>query len=135
MAKILVVEDNDDVREMMAITLQLEGYKVTTAVNGHEALEKLRSGLKPGLILLDLMMPGMDGWEFRRALQREPSMRDISVVVISAATGDLLSRAVADAYLPKPIDMDQLLDVVSELCDGGEAAAVSGTPVSSYPLR
>ena len=118
MAKILLVEDNDDVREMMAVTLQLEGHQVATAVNGRDALEKLHSGERPCLILLDLMMPVMNGWEFRDELEHDPRLRDVPVVVISAATGDLVSNTSAAAFIPKPVDMDRLLDVVCDFCDG-----------------
>lgn len=127
MANILVVEDNDDVREMMAVTLELEGHEVATAINGRDALNKLHSGEKPCLILLDLMMPVMNGWEFRRALDRDPDLRDVPVVVVSAATGEMIKRTEAVAYLPKPLDMDQLLDVVCDFCDGSHGnAAGSG---------
>ena len=118
MANILVVEDNDDVREMMAVSLELEGHEVETAVNGRDALDKLHEGRRPCVILLDLMMPVMNGWEFRNALQRDPELRDVPVVVVSAATGDLVRKTPADAFIPKPIDMDRLLDVVCEFCDG-----------------
>ena len=124
MAKILVVEDNDDVREMMAVTLQLEGHKVVTAVNGRDALEKLRTGEKPCLILLDLMMPVMNGWELRSALQQDPALRSVPVVVVSAATGEIVKRTPADAFLSKPVDMDRLLDVVCDLCERGDAGRV-----------
>jgi len=117
MANILVVEDNDDVREMMAVTLELEGHEVATAINGRDALEKLHSGERPCLILLDLMMPVMNGWEFRRALERDPEFHDVPVVVVSAATGEMIQRAEAVVYLPKPLDMDELLDVVCDFCD------------------
>jgi CheY-like chemotaxis protein len=119
MANILVVEDNDDVREMMAVTLELEGHRVRTAVNGRDALEKLRNGDKPCVILLDLMMPVMNGWEFRRAIEDDPELADVPVVVISAATGEIVRNTRADAFISKPIDMDELLDVVCDLCDGG----------------
>ena len=117
MAKILVVEDNEDVREMMAVTLELEGHRVRTAVNGRDALEKLRTEEKPSLILLDLMMPVMDGWQFRSVIAEDPQLKDVPVVVVSAATGELATKAPADAYVPKPIDMDELLTVVCEFCD------------------
>ena len=117
MANILVVEDNDDVREMMAVTLELEGHEVATAVNGRDALNKLHSGEKPCLILLDLMMPVMNGWEFQHELEHDPDLRDVPVVVVSAATHDMIRRTEAAAYLPKPIDLDQLLDVVVDFCD------------------
>ena len=126
MAKILVVEDNDDVREMMAVTLELEGHKVDTAVNGRDALEKLRTGEKPALILLDLMMPVMNGWELRRALQEDPVLRMVPVVVVSAATGEIVRKTPADAFLTKPVDMDRLLDVVGDLVTAGANAPEEG---------
>lgn len=123
MAYILVVEDNDDVREMMALTLELAGHKVSTAVNGQDALEKLQSGTRPALILLDLMMPVMNGWEFRLALENDPSLKQVPIIIVSAATAELAHRAAAAAYLPKPIDMDELLTVVGGFC--GRGASVS----------
>ena len=126
MANILVVEDNDDVREMMAVTLELEGHEVATAINGRDALEKLHSGERPCLILLDLMMPIMNGWEFRRALERDPEFHDVPVVVVSAATGEMIQRAEAVVYLPKPLDMDELLDVVCDFCDRSPRAQGGG---------
>lgn len=119
MANILVVEDNDDVREMMTVTLQLEGHQVRTAVNGRDALEKLRGGEKPCVILLDLMMPVMNGWEFRRAIADDPVLADVPIVVISAATGEIVRNTRADAFLSKPVDMERLLGVVCDLCNGG----------------
>ena len=117
MANILVVEDNDDVREMMAVSLELEGHRVATAVNGRDALDKLNRGERPCLILLDLMMPVMNGSEFARELQRDPQLSQVPVVVISAATGELVRQTPADAFVAKPIDMDELLSVVGELCE------------------
>lgn len=118
MAKILVVEDNDDIREMMAVTLELEGHTVATAANGRDALDKLLAGERPCLILLDLMMPVMNGWEFRHAIEQDPVLSKVPVVVMTAATGDMVKDAHADAFIPKPVDMDRLLDVVCDFCDG-----------------
>lgn len=128
MASVLVVEDNDDVREMMAVTLELEGHHVATAVNGRDALEKLHTGERPCVILLDLMMPVMNGWEFRRALELDPVLRDVPVVVVSAATKEMAQRAHATAHLPKPLDMDQLLDIVGALCSDPGTGAGCGEP-------
>ena len=118
MSTILVVEDNDDVRDMMTVTLELEGHEVYTAANGRQALAQLENGVRPCVILLDLMMPVMNGWEFRSALQRDPRFRDIPIVVISAAGAEIISQA-TDPFIPKPIDVDTLLDVVCDYCDGG----------------
>ena len=114
---ILVIEDNDDVRDMIAVTLELEGHRVVTASNGREALYLLHHGVEPCMILLDLMMPVMNGWEFQKAVEREPQLRDIPIVVVSA-TGTDVNRTQAAAVLPKPIDVDKLLDVVEDFCDG-----------------
>ena len=103
---------------MMAVTLQLEGHEVITAANGRDALETLKRGASPCVILLDLMMPVMNGWEFRAALDADPELRDLPVVVISAAGREVLESAHAAAYLPKPIDVDALLDVVCGICTG-----------------
>ncbi|HEY0875840.1 MAG TPA: response regulator [Vicinamibacterales bacterium] len=118
MANILVVEDNDDVREMMAVTLELEGHEVATAVNGRDALNKLHAGRKPCLILLDLMMPVMNGWEFQSELEHDPDLRDVPVVVVTALGSEMARYTDAAAVLPKPVDMDELLHVVCDFCDG-----------------
>lgn len=119
MANILVVEDNDDVREMMAVTLELEGHDVSTAVNGRDALNKLRAGERPCVILLDLMMPVMNGWEFRQAIESDPLLKAVPIVIVSAATAEVIHKTDAETYLPKPVDMDQLLHVVGGFCGGG----------------
>jgi CheY-like chemotaxis protein len=110
----LVVDDNDDVREMMTVALELEGHHVYTAANGQQALTQLENGLRPAVILLDLMMPVMNGWEFRSALKRDKRFSDIPVIVVSALGGDLVGQP--GLFLGKPIDVDVLLDVVGDYC-------------------
>jgi two-component system response regulator MprA len=80
---VLVVEDEGDIRGMIRLALELEGYVVFEATDGRRALEQLRAGLRPSLILLDLMMPGMNGWEFRAEQGRDPELAAIPVVLIS----------------------------------------------------
>ena len=121
MATILVVEDNDDVREMMSVTLELEGHDVVTAANGRQALDKLHHGAEPCMILLDLMMPVMNGWQFQEEVAKDPKLADIPVVVVSAMPGERCRRLPAAAFIPKPIDVDKLLDVVCEFCNGVHA--------------
>ena len=116
MATILVVEDNDDVREMMSITLQLEGHDVVTACNGRQALDVLHRGADPCMILLDLMMPVMNGWQFQEEVAKDPELCEIPVVIVSAASGERVKNTAAAAYIPKPIDVDKLLDVVYDYC-------------------
>jgi CheY-like chemotaxis protein len=116
MATILVVEDNDDVREMMALALQLNGHDVRLAANGRDALAQLQAGVKPNLILMDLMMPVMTGWELRAALNDDPRARDIPVVVISALPTESVERLHDTVYVGKPVDIDRLLEMVGSYC-------------------
>jgi two-component system, chemotaxis family, chemotaxis protein CheY len=116
---LLVVDDDMDIRDALQDALELEGYAVQLAADGLEALERLRSSEpRPQLILLDLMMPRMDGVSFREALRHERSCSDIPVVVASA---DLDVRGTVDAmgvagYLRKPLDLSALLSTVKQLC-------------------
>lgn len=121
MRSILLVEDDDDIRVDLADLLREEGYQVATASNGQEALEWLQvNGEQVGLILLDLMMPVMNGWDFRARQLEEESLTAIPVVLLSGA-GDVARHALAlktAGYLIKPLRLDSLLRVVSRLCDG-----------------
>jgi CheY-like chemotaxis protein len=121
LAAILLVEDNDDVREMMSLALQLDGHQVEAVANGRDALAALRAGLRPCLILLDLMMPVMNGWELRAALRSEPACQDIPVVVISAVHPEIAGRLRDTLYVPKPVDIDTLLDMVCTYCRENDA--------------
>lgn len=111
---ILVVEDDYDIREALIQILDAEGYRVAGASNGKEALQFLRTNNRPKLILLDLMMPVMDGWQFRAEQQRDPALSEIPVVVISADASVQQKAASIDAagYLKKPIDLEVLLDTI-----------------------
>jgi CheY-like chemotaxis protein len=121
---ILLVEDDVDIRLDLADILRAEGYDVSTAANGQEALEFLgQNGGQVGLILLDLMMPVMNGWDFRARQLEEPTLTAIPVVLLSGA-GDVARHALAlktAGYLIKPLRLDSLLGIVSRLCapDGG----------------
>jgi CheY-like chemotaxis protein len=127
---ILVVEDEFAIRETVTEVLEGEGFRVTCASNGAEALIKLDEAAEPpALILLDLMMPVMDGWEFRLAQRRNPRFSEIPVIVLSAGAG-MESRLAAlspDAFLPKPFELDHLLHTVARVCrrHGGMVSAPS----------
>lgn len=111
---VLVVEDDPDIRETIAQILEEEGYEVRGASNGKQALDLLHEGVRPQLILLDLMMPVMDGWRFRTEQRQDPTIADIPVIVISA-DGNLRQQAAkiqANGYLRKPVGIDTLLDAV-----------------------
>ena len=82
---VFIVEDDPDTREMLGKFLELEGFHVETAANGRQALDRLSSGLKASVIVLDLMMPIMDGWQFRREQVRNAALASIPVIVVSAA--------------------------------------------------
>lgn len=109
----MIVEDDPDSRDVLAQILEDEGYAVESASNGREALDSLRSGVRPCLILLDLRMPVMDGVAFRRAQREDPSLAAIPVIIMTAL-GD---PAVAEErVLEKPIDLDTLLSTLHEAC-------------------
>jgi CheY-like chemotaxis protein len=113
---VFIVEDDADTRDMLEQFLELEGYHVETAVNGRHALDRLSGGLQASVIVLDLMMPVMDGLQFRREQVRRTELASIPVIVVSAAGQERLQRIEADAHLPKPIDLEQLLDRINEWC-------------------
>jgi len=113
---VFVVEDDVDTRDMMGRFLELEGFNVEVAANGKQALERLSAGVHPCVILLDLMMPVMDGWQFRSQQIRDASLASIPVIVVSAAGKDRIGDIQANAYLSKPVDLEQLLAQVSVYC-------------------
>ena len=114
---VLIVEDDADLREMMAQLLSLEGFQAATVANGSEALQYLHNGhVKPDVILLDLMMPVMDGWEFRRKQQADPAFADVPVIVLSALDQSRAADVQAEAFLKKPLDFDRLLQLVRQYC-------------------
>src|SRR6187455_1837390 len=101
---VLIVEDDADLREMMAQLLTLEGFESEAVANGKEALDYLKTGDRPDVILLDLMMPVMDGWEFRRKQQSDPTLATVPVVVLSALDHRRAAEVDAVAFLKKPLD-------------------------------
>jgi len=113
---VLVVDDDKAIRAFLSEVLADEGFRVKTAVNGRTALDLLATGFRPCVILLDLMMPVMDGWQFRQAQAGNAALADIPVIVVSAAGKDLLRRIEANAYLSKPVDLDELLGCVTQFC-------------------
>ena len=114
MAKILVVEDDDDTRAMFATLLQMQGYAVRAARNGLEALRALDAD-RPCAILLDLMMPVMDGFEFRqKQLERPEPVASIPVICVSAIAKQAESLGIP--CLTKPVDLGELLELVRGYC-------------------
>ena len=115
MAPVLVVEDHADLREMLAVLLEAEGYTVQTARNGAEALKCL-DDTQPAVIMLDLMMPVMTGDEFRVRQLADPRHKDVPVICMTAAHDGRAraERIRADAYFQKPVDFELLLGAIRE---------------------
>lgn len=110
---VLLAEDDGDVREVLSETLRESGYQVTAVENGAQALAMLRSGIRPALILLDLLMPVMDGWEFLAARAADPELERIPVVVLSGER-DVQERirAAKATWVPKPVALERLFEVI-----------------------
>lgn len=111
---VLIVEDEEDLRELMRDALGMHGYHVVTAQEGAEALQKLDSVGRPCLILLDLLMPGMNGWDFFDRLRERTEFASVPVIVHSSAS-DRAPQGVT-RVLQKPLTFERLLSVVGEYC-------------------
>lgn len=115
--KVLIVDDHPDIREGVRILLEDSGYEAVLAENGQEALRQLcRLEYPPCIILLDLMMPLMDGWQLMEELQRNALFSKIPVAVISASNLDVRSFSHAAAYLKKPINYRELYSILERAC-------------------
>ena len=113
---ILVVDDDAAVVRPLAKFLQLEGFTTVTAANGLEALKYLRGGGGAAVIVLDLRMPVMDGWAFRREQLRDPMLAQIPVVVLSGADHDRVPEILAAAAFEKPYQLAEVTTAVRQLC-------------------
>jgi CheY-like chemotaxis protein len=110
---VLIVEDDDDIREVVAGALGNEGFQVYQANSGARALELLREIPHPSLILADLMMPVMDGWDLIKALSHDDRLATLPVVVVSAVDQEAPHGF---RRVKKPFDLDELVRIVAELC-------------------
>ena len=115
---VLVVEDDADTRESVGELLEDQGYSVLGAGNGAEAVQVLQSGTLPSVILLDLMMPVMDGYRFRTEQRSDPKLAAIPVIVITAGTSIVLDELSASAVMRKPLEVPRLLATISQHCRG-----------------
>jgi CheY-like chemotaxis protein len=117
---ILVVDDYQDAREMYAEYLQYSGFRVAEAKNGNEAVAQARS-LKPDLILMDLSLPGMDGWEATRVLKADEETRHIPIVALTghalAGASEGARKAGCDSFVTKPCLPDDLVVEVRRMLD------------------
>ncbi len=118
LGRVLVVDDDDVIRQLITVNLELEGFEVSTAVDGQDCLDKVRD-VGPDVITLDIMMPRLDGWEAASRLRDDPETAGIKVVLLSARAqeADLQrgDRLGVDAYLTKPFDPDELIATVRRL--------------------
>jgi DNA-binding response OmpR family regulator len=118
LGRVLVVDDDEVIRQLIAVNLTLEGFDVATAIDGQDCLDKVQA-IDPDVITLDVMMPRLDGWETAVQLRKAPRTAHIKVVLITArAQEDDITRGTnvgADAYLTKPFDPGEMIRVVREL--------------------
>ena len=134
---VLVVEDYDDSRFMMARLLEMSGYSVLEAADGREAV-RVAEGECPDVVLMDLQMPILDGFTATSLIRRIESICHVPVIAVSAqSTEDFVSaakRVGCDHFVPKPVDFDLLLDLVRE-CTEGAGAGDFATPLKSVTIR
>jgi two-component system cell cycle sensor histidine kinase/response regulator CckA len=115
--RLLLVEDDGELRHSLSELLETDGYEVIAASNGSEALDYLKTSPAPDLILLDLMMPVKDGWQFRIEQKRDPSISSIPVVALSADDTPKAAAIDAAAYLKKPFQYSALLDAIRRIIE------------------
>ena len=115
---VLLVEDNPDSNAALETFLRAHGFEVVVAFNGQEALDRLRAGPRPSVILLDIMMPEKDGHAFRAEQRADPALASIPVIVFSGAydVGSIAAQLGVRDYLTKPLDVQRLLDRVRRYC-------------------
>ena len=116
-SSVLIVEDDEAIRDILKMTLELEGYSVATAENGRDGLALLPTMPRPCLILLDLMMPVMDGWAFANALKGDATLSAIPIVVVTAFEDKGKTMREAHSVIGKPVDIDLLLKTVKTHCE------------------
>ena len=117
---VLVVDDDLGIRDVLAASLEYEGYRVTTSGDGAHALDRLRAGEEPAVIVTDLMMPGLDGWQLAAELSLEASWRRIPLVVLTASRPPP-PFPLAAHVLAKPVNLDALVRAI-ETCRRGTRA-------------
>src|SRR5206468_11942375 len=115
--RILLVEDDPEIRDTLGDLLREEGAAVAPAAHGRDALAQLRGAAPPDVILLDLMMPVMDGWEFRVEQRADPVLACIPVIAMSADHSAKARAIAAEAYVRKPIDLDELMRRIRNVID------------------
>lgn len=116
--RIMVVDDDDEIREALSDVLTDEGYEVVGARDGVQALEYLRGGKRPSAILLDLWMPVMDGWQLRHELLSDSTLADIPVIVLTAVRDQRAQGLMVADVLTKPVQLERLLGALAATTRG-----------------
>jgi two-component system, chemotaxis family, chemotaxis protein CheY len=120
---VLVVDDDPDICEVIKTILELYDYRVLTARDGADALEQLQAGARPSVIILDLMMPRMNGLQFRDEQTRDPALRTIPVVILTGdGRAEVKGAALGVEGLRKPVQLEVLLDAVRRSCRASSGA-------------
>jgi DNA-binding response OmpR family regulator len=124
--KVLIVDDDPEIRESLRDVLEIEGYDVGTAANGREALDRLDAEV-PALVLLDLMMPIMSGGELLSVLRKKDALAELPVVVLSAWPAEAVKVGRwAQGFLKKPTRLEELLSIVEKFCGPPEGEPDEG---------
>jgi len=112
---ILIVEDDEAIRSTLKFALELEGYKVFSAVNGQEGVTVFKTMPKPCVVLLDLMMPVMNGWEFIEVVEKDEELATVPIILVTAFS-DQAKTIRAKGIVKKPVDWDELVTIVRRWC-------------------
>jgi signal transduction histidine kinase len=132
---IALIEDDDDIREALESLLSHAGYRVLPYGSAELALRDMEGGRHPDLILLDLMMPGMNGWQFRVEQRKRPALSEIPVIALSADVSPYAAAIDADAYLKKPIDFERLCVVIEQIILSAERKRLAARAVELERIR
>lgn len=117
-SSILIIEDDEAIRTSLSDVLTSEGYKINEASNGKAAFEVLEGSSNPSLLLLDLMMPAMNGYEFSASIKKMPKYSSHPIIIMSASRdGEQYAKQEGYPFLKKPLDVEDLLNLVAKFCD------------------
>jgi DNA-binding NtrC family response regulator len=117
--QVLIVDDNDDARDTLGRLLEMHGFTVAPAWGGEDALRHIREGFRPCAVILDLRMPGMDGWALYDRLREEPDLASVPVVIVSGHVDEMMQAENRSAcqFFMKPANPDALIAAVEEHCE------------------
>lgn len=126
--QILIIDDDEDIREVAGLMLEIEGFQVAKAKDGLDAFEQLQAGLQPALILVDMMMPRMDGESFIAAMRADQRLAEFPVVVMSGhhVARQKAAELEADGCLVKPVEAEELLRVVRRFTSPAQGSSMHG---------